>query len=66
MADYEQLLTEFIDLPITSPKAGTSEEGTKRHRVSFDQVSEFDREKIIAYSDCGLSFREIGQRVRRN
>ncbi|GFX05415.1 transposable element Tc1 transposase [Trichonephila clavipes] len=28
--------------------------------------SEFDRGRIIAYRDCGLSFREIGQRVGRN
>lgn len=37
-----------------------------RHRASFDQVSEFDRGRIVAYRDCGLSFREIGQRVGRN
>ncbi|GFX52573.1 HTH_38 domain-containing protein [Trichonephila clavipes] len=34
-----------------------------RHRASLDHVSEFDRGKIAAYSDCGLSFKEIGQRV---
>ncbi|GFU63969.1 transposable element Tcb1 transposase [Trichonephila clavipes] len=32
---------------------------------SFDQVSEFDRGRIVAYRDCGLSFREIGSRVGR-
>ncbi|GFW32876.1 transposable element Tcb1 transposase [Trichonephila clavipes] len=32
----------------------------------FDQVSEFDRGRIVAYRDCGLSFREIGIRVERN
>ncbi|GFX17004.1 HTH_38 domain-containing protein [Trichonephila clavipes] len=32
----------------------------------FDQVSDFDRGRIVAYRDCGLSFREIGQRVRQN
>ncbi|GFX62862.1 transposable element Tc1 transposase [Trichonephila clavipes] len=37
-----------------------------RYRVSFDQVSEFDGGRIVAYSDCGLSFREIGQPVGRN
>ncbi|GFU65483.1 transposable element Tc1 transposase [Trichonephila clavipes] len=37
-----------------------------RHRDSFDQVSEFDQRRIVAYRDCGLSFREIGQRVGRN
>ncbi|GFX19688.1 hypothetical protein TNCV_2075961 [Trichonephila clavipes] len=36
-----------------------------RHRASFDQASEFDRGRIVAYRDCGLSLREIGQRVRR-
>ncbi|UYV68195.1 hypothetical protein LAZ67_5003346 [Cordylochernes scorpioides] len=29
----------------------------RKHRSSFDQVSEFDRERIVAYRDCGLSFR---------
>ncbi|UYV68189.1 hypothetical protein LAZ67_5003313 [Cordylochernes scorpioides] len=37
-----------------------------KQRSSFDQVSEFDRERIVAYRDCGLSFREIGSRVGRN
>ncbi|GFS94322.1 uncharacterized protein TNCV_2013821 [Trichonephila clavipes] len=37
-----------------------------RHRVSFDQVSELHRGRRVAYRHCGLSFREIGQRVRRN
>ncbi|GFV47004.1 transposable element Tc1 transposase [Trichonephila clavipes] len=37
-----------------------------RHRFSFDQFSEFERPRTVAYRDCGLSFREIGQRVRRN
>ncbi|GFX14112.1 transposable element Tcb1 transposase [Trichonephila clavipes] len=32
----------------------------------FDQVSEFDRGRIVAYRDCGLSLREIGSRVGRN
>ncbi|GFU07568.1 transposable element Tcb1 transposase [Trichonephila clavipes] len=35
-------------------------------RSAFDQVSEFDRRRIVAYRDCGLSFREIGNRVGRN
>ncbi|GFX21504.1 transposable element Tcb1 transposase [Trichonephila clavipes] len=38
----------------------------RKQRSAFDQVSEFDRGKIVAYRDCGLSFREIGSRVRRN
>ncbi|GFX91793.1 uncharacterized protein TNCV_3529921 [Trichonephila clavipes] len=29
-----------------------------RHRASFNQVFEFDRGRIVAYRDCGLSFRE--------
>ncbi|GFX12541.1 transposable element Tc1 transposase [Trichonephila clavipes] len=33
---------------------------------AFDQVSEFDRGRIVAYRECGLSFREIGNRVGRN
>ncbi|GFW74668.1 hypothetical protein TNCV_962431 [Trichonephila clavipes] len=37
-----------------------------RHRVSLDQVLEFDRGRIVANRDFGLSFREIGQRVGRN
>ncbi|GFU56486.1 histone-lysine N-methyltransferase SETMAR [Trichonephila clavipes] len=38
----------------------------RKQRSAFDQVSEFDRERIVAYRDCGLSFREIGSRVGRN
>ncbi|GFT27074.1 transposable element Tcb1 transposase [Trichonephila clavipes] len=34
--------------------------------TAFDQVSEFDRGRIVAYRDSGLSFREIGSRVGRN
>ncbi|GFT23029.1 uncharacterized protein TNCV_1857971 [Trichonephila clavipes] len=30
------------------------------------EVYEFDRGRIVAYRDCGLSFREIGSRVGRN
>ncbi|GFS91469.1 transposable element Tcb1 transposase [Trichonephila clavipes] len=35
-------------------------------RSAFDQVSEFDRGRIVAYLDCELSFRQIGSRVGRN
>ncbi|GFV92633.1 uncharacterized protein TNCV_1374841 [Trichonephila clavipes] len=35
-------------------------------KSTFGQVSEFDRRRIVAYRDCGLSFREIGSRVGRN
>ncbi|UYV61960.1 hypothetical protein LAZ67_1007174 [Cordylochernes scorpioides] len=38
----------------------------KKQRSSFDQISEFDRGRIMAYRDCRLSFREIGSRVGRN
>ncbi|GFX32471.1 hypothetical protein TNCV_2173891 [Trichonephila clavipes] len=37
-----------------------------RHRACFDQVSEFDEGRMVAYTDGGLSFREIDQRVGRN
>ncbi|KFM64106.1 Transposable element Tc1 transposase, partial [Stegodyphus mimosarum] len=37
-----------------------------KQRSPFDQVSEFDRGRIVAYRECGLSFREIGSRVGRN
>ncbi|GFW59293.1 transposable element Tcb1 transposase [Trichonephila clavipes] len=39
---------------------------SKKQRSAFDQVSKFDRGRIVAYRDCGLSFREIGSRVGRN
>ncbi|GFU55265.1 HTH_38 domain-containing protein [Trichonephila clavipes] len=38
----------------------------RKQRSAFDQVSEFDRGRIVTYRDCGLSFREIGTRVGRN
>ncbi|GFX81357.1 transposable element Tcb1 transposase [Trichonephila clavipes] len=39
---------------------------SRKQRSAFDQVSEFDRGRIVTYRDCGLSFREIGSRVGRN
>ncbi|GFX44303.1 transposable element Tcb1 transposase [Trichonephila clavipes] len=38
----------------------------RKHRSAFDQVSEFDRGRIVAYRDFGLSFIKIGSRVGRN
>ncbi|GFX84827.1 transposable element Tc1 transposase [Trichonephila clavipes] len=38
----------------------------RKQRSAFDQVFEFDRGRIVAYRDCGLSFRKIGSRVGRN
>ncbi|GFW55148.1 hypothetical protein TNCV_4488611 [Trichonephila clavipes] len=35
----------------------------RKQRSAFDQTSEIDRGRIVAYRDCGLSFREIGCRV---
>ncbi|GFW34498.1 transposable element Tcb1 transposase [Trichonephila clavipes] len=37
-----------------------------KQRTAFDQVSEFDRGRIVAYRDCRLSFSEIGSCVGRN
>ncbi|GFW17312.1 transposable element Tc1 transposase [Trichonephila clavipes] len=38
----------------------------RKQRSAFDQVSEFDRGRIVVYRDCRLSFSEIGSRVGRN
>ncbi|GFV76610.1 transposable element Tc1 transposase [Trichonephila clavipes] len=38
----------------------------RKQQSAFDQVSEFDRGMIVAYGDCGLSFRKIGSRGGRN
>ncbi|GFY24598.1 transposable element Tcb1 transposase [Trichonephila clavipes] len=38
----------------------------RKQRSAFDQVSEFDRGRIVAHRDWGLSFRKIGSRVGRN
>ncbi|GFX21236.1 hypothetical protein TNCV_2251841 [Trichonephila clavipes] len=35
-------------------------------RACFDQVSDFNRGRMVAYRDGGLFFREIGQQVGRN
>ncbi|GFV71323.1 transposable element Tcb1 transposase [Trichonephila clavipes] len=38
----------------------------RKQRLAFDQVSEFDRGRIVACRDCGLPFRQISSRVGRN
>ncbi|GFY55430.1 transposable element Tcb1 transposase [Trichonephila inaurata madagascariensis] len=35
----------------------------RKQQLAFDQVSEFNRGRIVAYRDCELSFREIGSVV---
>ncbi|GFX17864.1 transposable element Tcb1 transposase [Trichonephila clavipes] len=37
-----------------------------KQRSAFDQVSDFDRGRIVAYRECGLSFRKVGSLVGRN
>ncbi|GFT05590.1 uncharacterized protein TNCV_1044601 [Trichonephila clavipes] len=34
-----------------------------KQRTAFDQVSEFDRGRLVAYRDCRFSVKEIGSRV---
>ncbi|GFS97692.1 uncharacterized protein TNCV_2558531 [Trichonephila clavipes] len=38
----------------------------RKQRSTFDEVSEFDRGRMVTERDCGLSFREIGSHVGRN
>ncbi|GFV51956.1 transposable element Tcb1 transposase [Trichonephila clavipes] len=38
----------------------------RKQRPAIDQVSKFDRGRIVAYLDYGLSFSEIGSPVGRN
>ncbi|GFU80019.1 transposable element Tcb1 transposase [Trichonephila clavipes] len=38
----------------------------RKQQSAFDQVSEFDKRRVLVYRVCGLSFREIGSRVVRN
>ncbi|GFY15641.1 transposable element Tcb1 transposase [Trichonephila clavipes] len=50
----------------TYSRSQSEVQGDLHKGSAFDQVSEFDRGRIVAYRDCGLSFREIGSRVGRN
>ncbi|GFU99690.1 uncharacterized protein TNCV_3597611 [Trichonephila clavipes] len=45
------------------PDIGQIVMSRRKQRSAFDQVSELDRGRIMAYRDCGLSFRKIGSRV---
>ncbi|GFV79839.1 transposable element Tcb1 transposase [Trichonephila clavipes] len=38
----------------------------RKQRSAFDQVSEFNRGRIVDYQNCGLPLREISSRVGRN
>ncbi|GFV63122.1 transposable element Tcb1 transposase [Trichonephila clavipes] len=38
----------------------------RKQRSAFNQVSEFDRGSILAYRNCGLSFRKTGSRFGWN
>ncbi|GFW76292.1 transposable element Tcb1 transposase [Trichonephila clavipes] len=38
----------------------------RKQRSAFDQVSEFDKGRIVVYRDCALSFREICSCFGRN
>ncbi|GFT14761.1 transposable element Tcb1 transposase [Trichonephila clavipes] len=38
----------------------------RKQQSAFDQVSEFNRGRIVAYRDCELSFREIDRLAVRN
>ncbi|UYV82620.1 hypothetical protein LAZ67_22000209 [Cordylochernes scorpioides] len=51
---------------VTVGHRGIRRQGRQIQRSSFDQISEFDRGRIVTYRDCGLSFREIDSRVGRN
>ncbi|GFW56574.1 transposable element Tcb1 transposase [Trichonephila clavipes] len=38
----------------------------RKQRSAFDEVSEFDRGRIVTYQNYRLSFKKIGSRVGRN
>ncbi|GFU12060.1 transposable element Tcb1 transposase [Trichonephila clavipes] len=55
----------LVQLAFT-PQVPRFKPGAGQERSAFDQVSEFDRGRIVVYRDCGLPFWEIGSRVGRN
>ncbi|GFW25146.1 transposable element Tcb1 transposase [Trichonephila clavipes] len=55
-----------VSAAMTQLKVRTLVVKVRKQRSAFDQVSEFDRGRTVAYRDCGLPFREIGSRVGRN
>ncbi|GFW04685.1 transposable element Tcb1 transposase [Trichonephila clavipes] len=68
-----QKLVEFLPRRVTAvfkAKGSTTRYlvviSRRKQLSAFDQVFEFYRGRIVAYRDCGLSFREIGSRVGRN
>ncbi|GFV32915.1 transposable element Tcb1 transposase [Trichonephila clavipes] len=67
----ERLNPAFALQQHTTPTAGAIIWGDidyiiRKQRSAFDHVSEFNRGRIVAYRDCGLSFREIGYHIGRN
>ncbi|GFX39140.1 transposable element Tc1 transposase [Trichonephila clavipes] len=48
----EKLQPELIDL--------------KRNRMKFEQISEFERGRIVGLREAGLSYRAVAARVQRN
>ncbi|GFU82327.1 transposable element Tcb1 transposase [Trichonephila clavipes] len=62
----KKFITKQIALKDWSPNARRSVMSRRKLRSDFDQVSELDRKRIVAYRDCGLSFRQIFSHVARN
>ncbi|GFU71663.1 transposable element Tcb1 transposase [Trichonephila clavipes] len=67
-SSVETILTQFQRTTIiyTDNLQGLSQKARLSMPSAFDQVSEFDRGRIVAYRDCGISFREISSRIGRN
>ncbi|GFW92558.1 transposable element Tcb1 transposase [Trichonephila clavipes] len=61
-----ELRTALLDEWCNTPQHQIDNLILSMPRRSFDQVSEFDKGRIVAYRDCGLSFRKNGSRVGRN